>query len=243
MYSFPTRVLRSARHILSHPLSVLINKSVEHGIFPTKLKLAKVIPIHKANDESDPSNYRPMSLLSVFNRIFEKIMFIRLKSFLEKFSLLYDSQYGFREKRSTEHAILEITNQIQTNMDRKLYTCRIFIDLQKAFDTVDHSILLKKLEHYGIRGIVNDWFTSYLASRKQITEFGPSNISKKATVLSGVPQGSVLGPLLFLVYINDICNSCNRMKFYLFADDTNLLYADKNLKSLESTVFYMQIKT
>ena len=115
MHSFPTRVLRSARHILSHPLSVLINKSVEHGIYPTKLKLAKVIPIHKANDESDPSNYRPISLLSVFNRIFEKMMYIRLKSFLEKFSILYDSQYGFREKWSTEHAILEITNQIQWN--------------------------------------------------------------------------------------------------------------------------------
>ena len=148
-------------------LSVLINKSVEHGIYPTKLKLAKVIPIHKANDESDPSNYRPISLLSVFNRIFEKMMYIRLKSFLEKFSILYDSQYGFREKRSTEHAILEITNQIQTNMDRKLYICGIFIDLQKAFDTVDHSILLKKLEHYGMRGILNDWFTSYLTSRSK----------------------------------------------------------------------------
>ena len=140
------------------------------------------------------------------------------------------SQYGFREKRSTEHAILEIINQIQTNMDRKLYTCGIFIDLQKAFDTVDHTILLKKLDHYGVRGIVNDWFTSYLTARKQITQIGPLNISKKATVLSGVPQRSVLGPLLFFVYVNDICNSCNQMRFYLFADDTNLLYADKNLK-------------
>ena len=121
-------------------------------------------------------------------------------------------------------------------LDRKLYTCGIFIDLQKAFDTVDHTILLKKLDHYGVRGIVNDWFTSYLTARKQITEIGPLKISKKATVLSGVPQGSVLGPLLFLVYINDICNSCNQMKFYLFAEDTNLLYADKNLKSLESTI-------
>ena len=209
--------------------------SVEQGIYPSKLKLAKVIPIYKSNDESDPSNYRPISLLSVFNRIFEKMMYNRLKAFLEKFGILHESQYGFREKRSTEHAILEIINQIQTNMDRKLYTCGIFIDLQKAFDTVDHTILLKKLDHYGVQGIVNDWFTSYLTARKQITEIGPLNISKKATVLSGVPQGSVLGPLLFLVYINDICNSCNQMKFYLFADDTNLLYADKNLKSLEST--------
>ena len=210
--------------------------SVEQGIYPSKLKLAKVIPIYKSNDESDPSNYRPISLLSVFNRIFEKMMYNRLKAFLEKFGILHESQYGFREKRSTEHAILEIINQIQTNMDRKLYTCGIFIDLQKAFDTVDHTILLKKLDHYGVRGIVNDWFTSYLTARKQITEIGPLKISKKAPVLSGVPQGSVLGPLLFLVYINDICNSCNQMKFYLFADDTNLLYADKNLKSLESTI-------
>ena len=164
------------------------------------------------------------------------MMYNWLKAFLEKFGILHESQYGFREKRSTEHAILEIINQIQTNMDRKLYTCGIFIDLQKAFDTVDHTILLKKLDHYGVRGIVNDWFTSYLTARKQITEIGPLNISKKATVLPGVPQGSVLGPLLFLVYINDICNSCNQMKFYLFADDTNLLYADNNLKSMESTI-------
>ena len=97
-------------------------------------------------------------------------------------------------------------------------------------------MLLKKLDHYGIRGIVINWFTSNLTTRKQLTEIGPLNISMKATVLSGVPQGSVLGPLLFLIYINDICNSCNRMKFYLFADDTNLLYAYKNLQSLESTV-------
>ena len=114
----------------------------------------------------------------------------RLKACLEKFGILHESQCGFLEKLFTEHAILQIINQIQTNMDRKLYTCGIFIDLQKAFDTVDHTILLKKLNHYDVRGIVNDWFTSYLTAGKQITEIGPLNRSKKATVLSGVPQGS-----------------------------------------------------
>ena len=236
LYSFPTHILRSAKHIISQPLSVLLNKSLEYGIYPTKLKLAKVIPIYKNDDPSDPSNYRPISLLSVFNRIFEKIMYYRLKSFLEKKNIFNDSQYGFREKRSTEHAILDIINQIENNMDNKMYSCGIFIDLKKAFDTVDHLILLQKLDHYGVRGVTNNWFASYLLGRQQTTQIGAKNISKKKVILSGVPQGSVLGPLLFLVYINDISNSSDQLKFYLFADDTNLLYADKNLRELEIKV-------
>ena len=118
-----------------------------------KLKHAKIIPIYKKGDETDPTNYRPISLLSVFNRIFEKIMYNGLKYFLEKQNVLYQSQYGFREKHSTQHAILDIVNQIHTNMNNRMYSCGIFIDWQKAFDTVDHLILLRKLEHYGVRGI------------------------------------------------------------------------------------------
>ena len=236
LYSFPTRILRSAKHIISQPLSLLINKSLENGVYPSKLKLAKVIPIYKSDDESDPSNYRPISLLSVFNRIFEKMMYYRLKSFLEQYNILHDSQYGFREKRSTEHALLDIINQIETNMGAGLYSCGIFIDLRKAFDTVDHQILLSKLHHYGVRGITNRWFSSYLLGRQQTTQIGANNTSKKETILSGVPQGSVLGPLLFLIYINDISNSADQLKFYLFADDTHMLYADRNLKSLETMV-------
>ena len=137
---------------------------------------------------------------------------------------------------STEHAILDIINQIENNMDNKMYSCGMFIDLKKAFDTVGHLILLQKLDHYGVRGVTNNWFATYLLGRQQTTQIGAKNISKKEVILSGVPQGSVLGPLLFLVYINDISNSSDQLKFFLFPDDTNLLYADKNLRELEIKV-------
>ena len=129
----------------------------------------------------------------------------------------------------------DTVNRIQSNMDMKLFSCGVFIDLQKAFDSVDHEILLRKLHHYGIRGIVNDWFASYLIGRYQTTQIG-LYISDKENTLCGVPQGSVLGPLLFLVYVNDMHYASSKLMFYLFADDTNLLYAHKDLKMLESVV-------
>ena len=153
-----------------------------------------------------------------------------MTSYLKKYELLYSSQYGFRKGHSTQHAILDIVNDIETNMNQWLLSCGVFLDLKKAFDTVDHDILLDKLNHYGFRGLINDWF-SYLKNRTQKTQVG-HHISDKAVVRGGVPQGSILGPSLFLLYVSDIHRCLNKFRFYLFADDTNILYADKNLKDL-----------
>ena len=139
------------------------------------------------------------------------------------------------EGSSTSHAILDILSSIQNNLDKKLFTCAVFIDLSKAFDTVDHGILLHKLYTYGIRGVPYKWFESYLTDRTQITSIDNRNSCKKP-IPCGVPQGSVLGPLLFLLYINDITSCSDRLKFHLFADDCNILYANKCQKTLETNV-------
>ena len=175
--SCPIRVLKCRKKELSSPLAELINLSVQTGKYPSKLKHAKIIPVYKGNDETDPSNYHPISLLSVFNRIFEKIMYNQLKSYSEDNEVLYKTQYGFRETFSTQHAILDIASMIQTNMDKKMFTCSIFLDFKEVFDTVNHTILLDKLHHYGIRGIVHEW--SYLANQTQTMHIDNDHISSK----------------------------------------------------------------
>ena len=201
-------------------------------VFPDKEKIAKVVPHYKSGPKDNPSNYRPISFLSVFGKITEKLMHSRLYKFLDICDVLHPLQFGFREKHCTDHALINLTEKIKTTIDNKKVGCGVFIDLKKAFDTVNHSILLKKLEHYGVRGVVLNWFCSYLKDRKQYVSVN-GHTSKELKVTCGVPQGSVLRPLLFLVYINDLPTVSKILTFYLFADDTNIYYESSNTFDLQ----------
>ena len=233
--SIPMKILKALSPLISSPLSQLINESFQSGIFPDKMKFAKVIPLFKKGCPLVASNYRPISLLSVFSKITEKVMYERLYKYLEKQEILYTLQFGFRASHSINHALVSLTEAIKNSLDNRKFGCGIFIDLQKAFDTVNHEVLLTKLEHYGIRGTVLDWFKPYLTDRKQYVSVNGSN-SSYLNVTCWVPQGSVLGPLLFLIYINDLPYSSSKLIFYLFADDTNIYCEAENLDLLQRTV-------
>ena len=209
----------------------LINKSFEQGIFPQSLKLAKVIPIYKEGSKTDVENYRPISLLSSFSKIYEKLMHKRVLEFLDKNEALHEMQYGFRPGRSCEHALLNAQNFILESLSKKQVTLLLLVDFSKAFDTIEHAILLRKLEHYGIRGIVLKWFESYLDQRKQFVCINGSN-SKTKPIKYGVPQGSILGPLLFIIYINDIPGISKFAHFILYADDANIFITASTIEEV-----------
>lgn len=216
---------------ISYPLSVLINKSFSEGIVPDALKIAKVIPIHKAKERDQFSNYRPISILPVISKLYEKAMHKRLLNFMEKHDLLYQSQYGFRENHSTIMAVLELINKTIDSLDSKESVIAIFLDLSKAFDTINHKILLSKLAYYGVRGVGYEWMESYLSNRYQYVNYD-NHDSTAQSLTCGVPQGSVLGPLLFIIYMNDLPHCLNKLKCLLFADDTSCYQTGKNLNQL-----------
>ena len=234
-YSIPLKLLKIIPDLIIKPLCSLINNSFLEGTFPDLLKIVKVVPIHKNNSNQEMNNFRPISLLSIFDKIIEKLMHKRLYKFLEDNNILYNKQYGFRKGNSTIFSLIEITEKIKESIDKGKFGCGIFIDLRKAFDTVNHNILLTKLEHYGVRGVELNWFESYLNGRQQYV-FLNGESSDLKSINCGVPQGSVLGPLLFLLYINDLPNISKILDFFLFADDTNIYYQDDSLIKLEKIV-------
>ena len=215
------QLLKQCSTLIVKPLTAIINQSLTNGIFPDDLKVAKVIPIYKKEDEHQFDNYRPISLLPAISKILEKIAHKQLFAYLTQHKLLYNHQYGFREGHSTELAVLEFIDRIYGHLDNNKTPISVFIDLSKAFDTIDHNILCHKLHFYGILNTELKWFKSYLTNRKQYVDLSGS-ISNMENISTGVPQGSILGPLLFTIYMNDIANASN-FHSILYADDTTLI--------------------
>ena len=230
--SIPSRFIRDSASIIAHPLAHIINLSIIQGVVPDDLKLARVVPLFKKNDKTDVGNYRPVSILSVISKVLERVVYNQLEGYLSDKNLLFDYQSGFRRKFSTETCLIHLTDFIRFQMDRSNLVGMLLLDLQKAFDTVDHSILLMKLEALGLNNSAVSWFASYLTDRHQLVDVS-GTFSSSAPISCGVPQGSILGPLLFLVYVNDM-SAVVKHKLLLYADDSAILVTGKNKESIEN---------
>ena len=228
-------IVKKVIKCIAKPLTYICNLSFQQGTFPEFMKIAKVLPLFKAGDTKNVSNYRPVSVLSQFSKILEKLFNKRLLSFVNSMDILSNNQYGFRSNRSTALALTEMVEMITDAIDDSKYAIGIFIDLKKAFDTINHDILLQKVHCYGVRGVSSNWLKSYLTNRMQYVNFNGFE-SDRLLLDCGVPQGSVLGPTLFLLYINDLCKVSESLKFILFADDTNIFYTNKSYNKLFSVV-------
>jgi hypothetical protein len=234
VYGTSTKLIKLIGESIAIPLAHIFNLSLSNGIFPSKLKKCRVIPIFKSGDSLDVDNYRPISLLSSVSKIIEKIVAEKLINHLLSNDLLYNHQYGFLPSRSTEQNLIQVVDYISKALNENMYCIGVFLDLRKAFDVCSHEILLKKLKKMGILGTSHNWFTSYLEGRSQCVDIG-GNMSSFIELAISVIQGSTLGPLLFLCYINDLW-SASTLLSVLFADDTACLARGQNLKDLSNYV-------
>lgn len=230
--SITPMILKSIDMYIVDVLVYLINFSMSSGEFPLDLKTAIVKPLFKKNDKTIPGNYRPIALLSIFSKLLEKIIKVRLVNFLEKYNYFSDKQFGFRKKLSTSSALIHFMGQVYTGLNNGKYCAGLFVDVMKAFDTVDHFTLLTRLEEAGVRGVPLQWFQSYLSGRTQRTKVAEA-VSDLGDTEHGIPQGSVLSGPLFLVYANNLCDGRFKGNLCAFADDTALFYEANSLEQLK----------
>ena len=233
--NLPPGLLKDAAGVIAKPLTFIINLSLETGVVPTEWKMAKVIPIFKSGSMAEIDNYRPISILPTLSKILEKMVHKQLMKHLEFNGFLSEHQFGFRPNRSTELAVTLFTDLIRKEADGGKATGAIFIDLSKAFDTISHSVLLEKLSRYGIQDNELNWFTDYLFLRNQIVQF-KGVLSEPNPVFTGVPQGSILGPLLFLIHFNDVHESLRYSKNITYADDSGIFTSSKDLDAISNTI-------